>query len=65
VIRDWQTLIGSQRVINAPRVGRPDQWQAFYVIDLRGKRKSRFSLSEEQKAANGLFATLSKERPNQ
>ncbi len=26
---------------------------------LQGKRKPRFSLSEEQKAANGLFATLS------
>jgi hypothetical protein len=58
-------LIQFYRIINAPRVGRPDQWQAFYVIDLRGKRKPRFSLSEEQKAANGLFATLSKERSNQ
>jgi tRNA (Thr-GGU) A37 N-methylase len=30
-----------------------------------GKRKPRFSLSEEQKATDGLFATLSKMRPNQ
>jgi hypothetical protein len=28
-------------------------------IDLQGKRKPRFSLSEEQKVPLGLFATLS------
>jgi hypothetical protein len=54
-----------QKVINAPRVGRPDQWQAFYVIDLRGKRKPRFSLSDEPKVPAGLLATLPKARPNQ
>jgi len=46
---NWRIVMTSQKVINAPR---------------QGKRKPRFSLSEEQKAANGLFATLSKKRPN-
>jgi len=49
----------SQKAINAPRGGRPNQWLLVYVIDLRGKGKCHFSLSVEQKADNGLLATLS------
>jgi len=39
----------------APEGGRPERWHKPWVIDPWGKRKRRFSLPVEWKAAHGLF----------
>jgi len=44
-----------QKVIIAPRAGRPDPGSASQVMDPWGKGKPRFSLSVEQKVPHWTF----------
>jgi len=45
----------SEKTINAPHTGRPDQGLGLWVPDPRGKGKRRFSLSVAQKVPDRTF----------